>query len=82
MGFNLNDLSEHYFKALERLNSDNLDKDTIETETTRIKALNSATREIVNIGRLQLEAIKVVNAGDLPTKQIPELLSVKGLIDK
>ena len=69
----LNDLNNHLFVALERLNDDTLPAAEIETECNRASAVVGIAEAIVKNADTQLRAIKlmgdcgmVVNRTDMP----------------
>lgn len=54
----LNDLNNHLFEQLERLNDDALFEEKFEQEIARSRALTSVAKEIINNGNLILNAQK------------------------
>lgn len=55
----LEDLTDHLFLAMERLNEENLDAEQIQQEATRAKAIVELGDKIIDVARVSLDAIKV-----------------------
>ncbi len=67
------DLNNHLFAQMERLNNEDIDKDKLDTEIERSKAMTSVAKEIISNARLALDAqVKVGEA--INYKQLPEML--------
>ncbi|MGX2974436.1 hypothetical protein ACWIUH_05560 [Ursidibacter arcticus] len=54
----LNDLVNHLFASMERLNDENLTPEQIQTEVARSKAISETSQQIINIAEVELKAIK------------------------
>lgn len=52
----LSDLNNHLFEQLERLQDDSLDKDKLEMEISRSKAITSLASQIIQNGNLAMRA--------------------------
>lgn len=70
----LEDLNNHLFAQLERLSDEELvnNKDKLEAELSRTKAVTAVAREIVAGGKLVLDAHKAV--GDRLIASVPPML--------
>ena len=53
------DLNNHLFEQLERLNDDELSDDELKSEINRSKAMTDVSRQIIDNGRLALDAQKL-----------------------
>lgn len=63
---NLQELNDHLFMCLERLNDDNLTDDQLNKEISRSKAIAEVGKAIVENANLQLQAMKLTdNLGEL-----------------
>jgi hypothetical protein len=76
---NLSDLANHLFEQVERLLDDDVCTDTESTnkEIAKTNAMCNCAKQIQDIGRLQLDAIRAVNCYDMPGTKLPELLEIK-----
>lgn len=54
----LTDLNNYLFEAIERINDDDLDNDTLEREIHRSEAITKVASVIINNANVQLQAIK------------------------
>jgi len=71
----LSDLHNHLFAQLERLGDEDLQGDKLTEEIERAKAVTSVASQIINNGKLVLDAIKTESdylRGD--NKKMPEML--------
>jgi len=71
----LSDLNDHLFAAMERLNSEDVNGDALKEEIERSRAMAGVAREIVNAGKLALDAQRKIAAGEVYSK--PPLLEEK-----
>jgi hypothetical protein len=55
----LTDLADHLFAQLERLGDEDAPADQLKLEIVRAGAMTQTAREIINVGRLALDAAKV-----------------------
>lgn len=55
---NLGDLNTHLFDQLNRLNAENLKGEELKEEINRAKAVSDISRQVIDNGRLVLEAAK------------------------
>lgn len=67
----IQDLNDHLFEQLERLNDNSLNKETMEIEAKRAKAMTGIATQIVNSHKVTLEAMKLIASGNLRTTEIP-----------
>lgn len=70
---NLADLNNILFEELERLNDDTGDIDQAK-EVVRAKSIAAVSAQVIEIGRLQLEAIKVQEEFGLNRSEMTQLL--------
>ena len=75
---NIEDLNNHLFAALERLNDEDLTTEQIKTEVQRAKAIASLGTTLVASGALSLNAQRLHSDGELHQK--PEMLKDKRTI--
>lgn len=75
----ITDLNDHLFAQLERLDDDKMDKEQMEIETKRAKAITGLATQIVNSHRVTLEAMKLVSNGTLRDSAFPDSFGVKKL---
>ena len=54
----LTDLNNHLFAEMERLSDEDLSGEALDTEISRAKALTGVSSQIVQNGKLMLDAIK------------------------
>ncbi|MBN6711466.1 hypothetical protein JFL47_10300 [Haemophilus haemoglobinophilus] len=55
----LEDLTDHLFMALDRLNEDGLSAEQIQQEATRAKSVVEIGEKIIDVAKVSLEAAKV-----------------------
>lgn len=60
----LNDLRNHLFAQLERLEDENLDQEQIDLEIKRTKAINSIAVQIIDTAKVELDLMKIVDASE------------------
>lgn len=70
----LNDLNNHLFEQLERLNDEDLKGDDLQQELQRSKAVSSVAQNIINNGSLVLEAQKFRDEALNTNVELPRLL--------
>lgn len=70
----LGDLNGYLFEQLERLNDEELDEDTLKTELRRSKAVAEVAKQIIENGKLVLDAQKFVDKRDGADNVLPKLL--------
>ena len=82
----LNDLNNHLFMQLERLNDDDLTEEDLQKEINRAKAVSNIAAQIINNGQLALNAQKFAmdylpagNGEKKATKKLPPLLRAEFL---
>lgn len=66
----IQDLNDHLFAQLERLNDETIKTDKMEIEFKKAKAISQISGQILKGAALSLQASKLVRNGDL--KEIPE----------
>ena len=54
----LNDMNNHLFEQLERINNEDLTAEELEKEAVRTKAITEITDQIIQSGRLTIKAIE------------------------
>ena len=72
----LTDLNNLLFEQMERLLDDEVchDKDSIQAEVQKAGAMGKLANQIVDIGRLQLEAARFAETNGVMKKELPLLL--------
>lgn len=75
----LNDLNDHLFEQIERLNDPELTGEKLQAEIARGKAMAGLATPIVNSAKTMVEALKMVNKGNghIDTKQLAAFMSVR-----
>lgn len=69
----LNDLNNHLFAALERLNDESLKCDELISEVSRSEAIVDVAESILHNDNRQLRAVKVLNeSGRFGAEDLPE----------
>jgi hypothetical protein len=71
----LTDLNNHLFAQIERLSEEGLNGDQLNIELERTKGISAIANQIVNNGRLALEAQKALGAGK--AEEVPKWLEIK-----
>lgn len=69
----LGDLNNHLFAQLERLGDEDIKGDKLEEEIHRAKAVTSVATQIINTGKLAIEAQRLVNESPEKIKLPPML---------
>jgi benzoyl-CoA reductase/2-hydroxyglutaryl-CoA dehydratase subunit BcrC/BadD/HgdB len=59
----LSDLNNHLFEQLERLNDEELTDEQLTKEIERTRAMESVAGKIIDINKLSLDAVKMLNNG-------------------
>ena len=72
----LQDLTNHLFAALERIQDEHLDAEGIKREITRATAITGLAREIIATGRLAVDAQRVAHDIGGPAYRAPKLLGL------
>ena len=72
---NLGDLNTHLFDQLNRLNAENLKGEELKEEINRAKAVSDISRQVIDNGRLVLEAAKFKDDKWNAESEIPKMLS-------
>ena len=70
----LGDLNGYLFEQLERLNDEDMDEDTLKTELRRSKAVDEVAKQIIENGKLVLDAQKFVDKRNDAENELPKLL--------
>lgn len=70
----LGDLNGYLFEQLERLNDEDLDEDMLKTELRRSKAVAEVAKQIIENGKLVLDAQKFVDKRNDAENVLPKLL--------
>jgi hypothetical protein len=65
------DLNNHLFAQIERLGDEEMDREKLEKEIERSKAITSVSKEIVSNARLVLDA-HIQNGKSIELKELPE----------
>ena len=70
----LGDLNGYLFEQLERLNDEDMDEDTLKTGLRRSKAVAEVAKQIIENGKLVLDAQKFVDKRNDAENELPKLL--------
>ena len=70
----LSDLNNHLFAQMEKLADDELSGEELVTEIHRSKAMSALAQQIVDNGKLALEAVKVANKTYSSDQPVPKML--------
>lgn len=75
----LNDLNDHLFEQIERLNDHSLTGEDLKQEINRAKAMANLATPIVNSAKTYVDALKLVGKGngDIGLKQLAGIITVK-----
>jgi hypothetical protein len=74
----LNDLNNHLFAQLEKINDDDLTGEELQEEIKRSEAVSKISEQIIRTGALQLKAMKHFEENGYQEKiKMPELLGIK-----
>lgn len=76
---NLSDLNNHLFSMLEELENDEVfqDKEKADRTLKRAKAMTQVSTQILNIARIQVQAIKTAENCGLLNEDMPALIATK-----
>ena len=74
------DLNDHLFAQIERLSDEDLIDDGLKEEITRSKAIANVAKEIINNGKLMLDARKKLSMNT--RDRVTDLLSIEVDNDK
>jgi DNA-directed RNA polymerase subunit M/transcription elongation factor TFIIS len=69
----LGDLNNHLFEELERLNTPALKGDKLKDEIERARAMTGVAKEIINNGKLTLDAMIAIKEHHIPLPKMLEL---------
>ena len=70
----LSDLSDHLFEQMERLNDAMLKGENLKEEVSRTNAMTDISMQLIEVGKLQLEAKKLVVDLRGTDEKMPRLL--------
>lgn len=76
----IQDLNDHLFAQLERLNDEDLTPEDLEKEIQRSKAVTAVSNQIINNAKLALDATRLQVEFGTPTRgkvTLPEMLETK-----
>lgn len=73
----LNDLNNHLFEQMERLNDDSLSDEELEKEMARGKAMSDVSKNIIENAKLMLDAAKLKTEYSRSDEHIPEVLQIE-----
>ncbi len=68
----LSDLNNHLFAQLERLSDEEMPDEKLEKELKRQKAISELARDITDINKISLEALKLLAKGDVASEDLPK----------
>lgn len=70
------DLNDHLFEQLERLNDDDLKGEDLDQEIKRAASISNISKQIIDTGRLALDAKKAFLTGIVREDEIPHILKL------
>lgn len=76
----IQDLNDHLFAQLERLNDEDLTQEQLEKEIQRSKAVTAVSNQIINDAKLALDATRLQVEYGTPTRTevvLPKMLETK-----
>lgn len=75
----IGDLNNHLFAEIERLSDEELSKEDLEKEVMRAKAIKDVASEILEVGRLELDVVRMQTSFEhqVQTGELPELLKLE-----
>jgi hypothetical protein len=71
----LNDLNDHLFEQIERLNDDELSPEDIKKEASRAQAITKVASQIIKNAKVTIDAMKLVD-GRWEKSDLPKTLGV------
>ncbi len=73
----LSDVKNHLFAALERLNDEDMSAEEVKAECDRAKAIASVAKQIVEIDRMALQALRMVHNGDASSNEVSNFIQIE-----
>lgn len=74
----LTDLNDHLFAQLERLSDEDIKNERLGEEVLRAKAVVDVAKEIINNGKLILDAKKSIKEWGFNNNDLPQMLHSNG----
>lgn len=68
----LSDLNNHLFEQLERLNDEELSDEQLEKEIKRQGSMSEIAKNIIDINKISLDAMKLMARGEVKATDMPE----------
>lgn len=72
----LNDLNDHLFEQIERLNDPTLTGEDLKQEISRAKAMAGLATPIVNSAKTFVDALKLAGRGDVTQKALKGIINI------
>ena len=72
----LNDLNNHLFAQLERLNDEELTGDQVKIEVSRAKAISGVASQVIKSAKVTIDAMRLVASGDYTVQELPEMIGM------
>ena len=72
----LNDLNNHLFAQLERLNDEELSSDQVKIEVSRAKAISGVASQVIKSAKVTIDAMRLVASGDYTVQELPEMIGM------
>lgn len=77
----LEDLNNHLFEQLERLNDEELDPEALDRELRRAEGMSKVAEQIIRNGELAYKTmVHMDEYGYNTTKKVPDMLEVKNAV--
>lgn len=77
----LEDLNNHLFEQLERLNDEDLDHEALDRELRRAEGMSKVAEQIIRNGELAYKTmVHMDEYGYNTTKKVPDMLEVKNAV--
>ena len=76
----LNDLNNHLFAQLERLNDEELTGDQVKIEVSRAKAISGVASQVIKSAKVTIDAMRLVANGDYTVNELPEMIGMEKLL--